>query len=167
AAYKIQVTNGHNGFGWQGGAFGRPNSLPSGTIVVVNRGTCARVAKAIYGQNAGAAAVVMVNNATSFPPFEGPITSNPDTGEAFIVTIPFLGVKGPASGTTDGAKVRAVADNTATSVVAAQLTNPNFIGFASFTSGGPRGRDSGRKPDVTAPGVSIISTGVGTGNAGA
>src|SRR5439155_16030809 len=76
-------------------AFGGP--LPPNTIAVVNRGTCARVAKAIYGQQAGAAAVVMVNNATSFPPFEGTITSNPDIGEAYTVTIPFLGVKGPAS----------------------------------------------------------------------
>src|SRR5438876_2490534 len=165
--YKIKVLTGANVLGCSVDAFGGPNSLPPGTIVVVNRGTCARVAKAIYGQKAGAAAVVMVNNATSFPPFEGPITSNPDTGEAFNVTIPFLGVKGPASGTTDGAKLRAVADDTATSVAAAQLTNPNFTGFASFTSGGPRGGDSGLKPDVTAPGVSIISTAMGTGNAGA
>ena len=165
--YTIKVLTGANVLGCSVDAFGGPNSLPPGTIVVVNRGTCARVAKAIYGQKAGAAAVVMVNNATSFPPFEGPITSNPDTGEAFNVTIPFLGVKGPASGTTDGAKLRAVADDTATSVAAAQLTNPNFTGFASFTSGGPRGGDSGLKPDVTAPGVSIISTAMGTGNAGA
>src|SRR5437879_1341964 len=167
ATYKIKVLTGANVLGCSVDAFGGPNSLPPATIVVVNRGTCARVAKAIYGQKAGAAAVVMVNNATSFPPFEGPITSNPDTGEAFNVTIPFLGVKGPASGTTDGAKLRAVADDTATSVAAAQLTNPNFTGFASFTSGGPRGGDSGLKPDVTAPGVSIISTAMGTGNAGA
>src|SRR5206468_5941683 len=27
-----------------------------------------------------------------YPPFEGPITSNPDTGIPFTVTIPFLGV---------------------------------------------------------------------------
>ena len=45
------------------------------------RGTCARVARAIYGQQAGAVAVVMINTANAFPPFEGPITSNPDTGE--------------------------------------------------------------------------------------
>ena len=63
-------------------------------IAVAKRGTCARVAKAIFGQQAGAAAVLMVNNAAGLPPFEGPITSNPDTGEPFTVTIPFLGVKG-------------------------------------------------------------------------
>ena len=60
----------------------------------MNRGTCARVAKAIFGQQAGAIAVVMVNNATSFPPLEGKITSNPDDGTPYTVTIPFLGVKG-------------------------------------------------------------------------
>jgi len=148
--------------------FGGPNSLAANTIAVVNRGVCARVAKAIFGEQAGAAAVVMVNNATGFPPFEGPITSNPDDGTSFNVTIPFLGVRGPASTvSSDGAKLRAAADGTATTVAAASITNPNFTGFASFTSGGPRGGDSGLKPDVTAPGVSIISTASGTGNAGA
>jgi len=146
-------------------AFG---TVAPGTIVVVNRGVCARVAKAIFGQQAGAAAVVMANNAASFPPFEGPITNNPDTGEPFNVTIPFLGVKGPfTSATSDAAKLRAVADGTATAVAAASIANPNFTGFASFTSAGPRDGDSGLKPDISAPGVSIISTGNGTGNAGA
>jgi subtilisin family serine protease len=144
-------------------AFGGP--LPANTIAVVNRGTCARVAKAIFGQQAGAIAVVMVNNATDFPPLEGPITSNPDDGTPFTVTIPFIGVKGPATtSTSDGAKLRAVADGTATSMVPAALTNPSFKAFASFSSGGPRNGDSNLKPDITAPGVSIVSTGNGTGN---
>jgi minor extracellular serine protease Vpr len=65
----------------------------NGKLVVVQRGFCARVAKAIYGQQAGAAAVAMINNATGFPPIEGQITSNPDTGMSYTVTIPFLGVK--------------------------------------------------------------------------
>src|SRR5882762_7966025 len=82
----IKNSAGSESLGCHVADFGGP--LPPSTIAVVNRGTCARVAKAIYGQQAGAAAVVMVNNATSFPPFEGPITSNPDTGEAFNVTIP-------------------------------------------------------------------------------
>ena len=46
-------------------AFGEP--LPANTIAVVNRGTCARVAKAIFGQQAGAVAVIMVNNAADLP----------------------------------------------------------------------------------------------------
>src|SRR6266705_237874 len=127
--------------------FGGP--LPPNTIAVVNRGVCARVAKAIFGQQAGAAVVVMVNNASGFPPFEGPITGNPDDGVPFNVTIPFLGVKGPANpatGTTDGKTLRAAAAGSATTVAAASITNPNFTGFASFTSGGPRIGDSGLKP---------------------
>ena len=37
---------------------------------------------------------MMTNNATGLPPFEGQITSNPDTGSTFTVTIPFLGIAG-------------------------------------------------------------------------
>jgi minor extracellular serine protease Vpr len=144
-------------------AFGAP--LPAGTIAVVNRGTCARVAKAIFGQQAGAAAVIMVNNDPNFPPLEGPITSNPDDGVPFTVTIPFIGVRGPATvATSDGAKLRAVPDGTATSMTPTSLANPGFKAFASFSSGGPRTGDSGLKPDITGPGVSIVSTGNGTGN---
>jgi hypothetical protein len=55
-----------------------------GKLVVTLRGTCARVARAVYGQKAGAAAVAMINNAAGYPPFEGPITSNPDTGERYF-----------------------------------------------------------------------------------
>src|SRR6266850_1425331 len=159
----IKNVAGSESLGCSVAAFGGP--LPPNTIAVVNRGTCARVAKAIFGQQAGAAVVVMVNNAPGFPPVEGPITSNPDDGVPFNVTIPFLGVKGPATtASSDGAKLRAAADGTATAVAATSIANPNFTGFASFTSGGPRTGDSGLKPDVTAPGVSIISTAIGTGN---
>jgi subtilisin family serine protease len=140
--------------------------LPN-TIVVVNRGVCARVAKAIFGQQAGAAAVVMVNNATTLPPFEGPITSNPDDGVPFTVTIPFLGVRGlPTTPTSDGGKLRAANGLTLTASPVF-IPNPNFTGFADFSSGGPRTGDSNLKPDVTAPGVAIVSTGVGTGNGAA
>jgi minor extracellular serine protease Vpr len=159
-----QATAEDESIGCSVGAFGPP--LPPNTIAVVNRGVCARVAKAIFGQQAGAAAVVMVNNAPDFPPVEGPITSNPDDGVPFNVTIPFLGVKGPATtASSDGAKLRAASGSI--TVVAGPVTNPNFTGFASFSSGGPRIGDSGLKPDITAPGVSIVSTAIGTGNGAA
>src|SRR4029077_800465 len=48
----------------------------AGMVVVTRRGTCARVARAFFGDEAGDAAVVMINNSAGFPPFEGPITSN-------------------------------------------------------------------------------------------
>jgi subtilisin family serine protease len=137
-------------------AFGGP--LPANTLAVVNRGNCARVAKAIFGQQAGAAAVLMVNNAAGLPPFEGPITSNPDDGVPFNVTIPFLGVT-----QSDGPKF-AAANGMPAHVTPTLIANPLFTGFASFTSGGPRSGDSFLKPEITAPGVSISSTAVGTGN---
>jgi subtilisin family serine protease len=145
--------------------FGAP--LDDHTIAVVNRGVCARVAKAIFGQQAGFAAVVMVNTDGTLPPFEGKITSNPDDGTPYTVTIPFLGVAGPPTGTTsDGARLRAEADGTPAVVTPKLITNPNFDKFASFSSGGPRSGDSALKPDLTAPGVSVLSTASGTGNGG-
>lgn len=128
------------------------------TLAVSRRNTCARVARAVFGQQAGADAVAMINNAAGYPPFEGPITGNPDTGESFEVTIPFLGIRG-----SDGDTLRAADGGTATTA-ATEITNPGFQGFASFTSGGPTNGDSFLKPDIAAPGVSIASTGVGTGN---
>ncbi|GAA2656806.1 peptidase S8 [Paractinoplanes durhamensis] len=129
----------------------------AGALVVVARGTCGRVAKAVYGQAAGAAAVLMVNNAASYPPYEGPITSNPDNGEPANVTIPFLGVPLSAAATL------LAADGSTTTLTNLPLDNPTYLGLASFTSGGARTGDSWLKPDVTAPGVSIFSVGNGTG----
>ena len=125
-------------------------------LAVVERGTCARAAKPIFGQQAGAAAVLMVNSTNDLPPYEGAIFDNPDDGTPYEVTIPFLGVRqsdGPAF--TTGASAT-FAD--------AQIANPSFRGYASFTSAGPRSGDSSISPDVAAPGVSIASAAVGTGS---
>nr|BFF08915.1 S8 family serine peptidase [Microbacterium flavescens] len=125
-------------------------------LAVSERGTCARAARAIFAEQAGAAAALMVNNTNDYPPFEGAITENPDDGTPFVVTIPFLGVR-----MSDGAKFVSGAPAT---IAAADLQNPGFRGYASFSSNGPRSGDSGVAVDVAAPGVSIVSTGVGTGN---
>ena len=112
-----------------------------GDIVVTLRGVCARVARAELGQAAGAAAVIMVNNADSLPPLEGPIPRR-------RISIPFLGTRlstGPALIAADGSQV--------TVTDAGVIANPGFRGLAAFTSGGFRSGDSGVKPDVTAPGV--------------
>lgn len=132
-------------------------SAPTQVAVIV-RGTCARVSKAIYGQDAGADAVIMVNNSEDLPPYEGPITENADTGDPANVTIPFLGVK-----KSDGPTLTA-ADSQALTMVAAQIDNPGYRKAASFTSGGAVSGSSALKPSVSAPGVSIQSAGVGSGN---
>jgi len=139
-------------------------ALITGKLVLTARGTCARVARAVFGQKHGAAAVAMINNAAGYPPFDGKITGNPDTGEVFDVTIPLFGLRGPTTPATDGNDVAAAATATATNTT---ISNPGFQTLASFTSNGPRSGDSNLKPDVTAPGVSILSTGSGTGNKGA
>lgn len=126
-------------------------------IAVAQRGTCARVAKAIYGQQAGASAVVMINTDEGYPPYEGQITSNPDDGTPFTVTIPFLGVR-----STDAAAIQALAGKTLT-MASTSLDNPGFRNYADFSSGGPVNGDSGLSPNVAAPGVSISSAAVGTG----
>jgi len=133
----------------------------TGDLAVVQRGTCARVARAIYGQQAGAAAVLMVNTSNSLPPFEGQITSNPDTGEQFTVTIPFFGVS-----SSDAGKMQAADGGTAT-FTNASIANAGYLAPASFTSGGPRSEGSAIKPNLIAPGVSIFSAGIGTGNGAA
>lgn len=162
----VAGTSENEALGCSVGAYTAAGITPGGNqLAVTVRGTCARVARAIYGQQAGAAAVAMINTDAGFPPFEGPITSNPDTGEPFTVTIPFLGVRGVlgAAATDDGDKLVAA---TSAAIAEAPITNPGFRAFASFSSGGPRNGDSWLKPDISAPGVSIQSTLVGSGNAG-
>jgi minor extracellular serine protease Vpr len=132
----------------------------AGKLVVTRRGVCARVARAVFGQKAGAAAVLMINNAAGLPPFEGPITSNPDTGEPFTVTIPFLG-----TGSTTAAAFLAANGGTAR-LTNAFIANPTFRRSASFSSAGARSGDGHLKPDISAPGVSVFSAGIGTGNSG-
>jgi minor extracellular serine protease Vpr len=136
----------------------------TGDLVVTLRGTCGRVDRAIYGQQHGAAAVAMIDTTTGYPPFEGHITANPDTGEPFDVTIPFFGVRGLLGpGATEDGDNLVAADGKTVTVTNTGIANPGYQVTASFSSGGPRYGDSAQKPDVTAPGVSVLSAGVGTG----
>jgi len=124
--------------------------LPAvGKIAVTHRGGCNRVDFAINGSTAGVAGIIFVNNAEGFPPIEGPIAG---------ADVPFVGVTGEdAALFADGAVV--------TLDQGADIANPAYTMFASFTSNGPR-QDSAAKPDISAPGVSILSAGRGTGDEG-
>ncbi|MFO1541102.1 MAG: S8 family serine peptidase, partial [Chloroflexota bacterium] len=119
------------------------NGFSAGQIAVVERGSCARTDKAAVGDDEGAAAVIMVNTGTTFPPFEGPIYS---------VGIPFIGV--PSSAGTD----LAANDGTdATIEGAGGVSNPTYREIASFSSRGPGRVTQLVKPDVAAPGVTVVS----------
>ncbi len=119
------------------------NGWVAGEIPVAVRGYCARIQRAIEATSEGASTVIMINNAASLPPYEGPITG---------ATIPFAGVNG-----TDGPALVAADTDSATLSVAPTLANPDYPLLASFSSGGPSGGASALKPDVAAPGVSVMS----------
>ncbi|MFJ6679737.1 S8 family serine peptidase [Microbacterium sp. NPDC091382] len=151
------ATPANEALGCAASDYTRAGVTPGGNqIAVAERGTCARAAKAIFAQQAGAAAAVMVNSTNDLPPYEGAITENPDDGTPYEVTIPFLGVR-----SSSGA---AFVDGAAVTITAKEIANPAFRGYASFSSSGPRSGDSSISPDVAAPGVSISSVAVGTGS---
>jgi minor extracellular serine protease Vpr len=136
----------------------------AGKLVVTLRGVCARVDRAVFGARHGAAAVVMINNTAGLPPFEGDIV---DPVSGATVTIPFLGVRGVlGTPATDEGDNLVAADGQTLTAANITFANPAFKAFAGFSSGGPRMADSFLKPDITAPGVSTLSTASGTGNLG-
>lgn len=123
-----------------------------GDIVVVKRGTCTRTQKARLAADAGAGAVILVNTQRGLPPYEGTIPG---------VTVPFLGVQQTV---TDALLA---ANGTALTITAGpDIANGGFGQIATFSAGGPRNGDSAMKPDLAAPGVSILSAAAGTGSGG-
>lgn len=125
----------------------------SGNIVLMQRGTCSFAQKNANALAAGARAVLMFNNAAGDPIVMGGIAA------------PIAGVMVSLA---DGQAIAAQATTDAASPVAATLgfgpdaTKQDRI--ASFSSRGPGSGGTGFKPDIAAPGVGIVSTGVGSGN---
>jgi hypothetical protein len=126
-------------------------AVEPGDIVVTHRGSCARLDRVLLGGDAQAGAVIMINNAPDYPPFEG----------HQIGAIPFLGAAG------DDEAALLAADGLSPAFIDFQgpESNETFRYLADFTATGPRNGDAAQKPDVTAPGAVITSTGVGSGYA--
>ncbi|MBE0364732.1 hypothetical protein PULV_a2488 [Pseudoalteromonas ulvae UL12] len=124
----------------------------TGKAVVIDRGACAFVTKVLVAQAKGAAFVIIANNTDDGTPA-------PMGGSSDAVTIPSVGVNYAAG-------------------MALKAENPEFNikvelkngagAIASFTSRGPS-MDGYLKPEITAPGVNIMTAhpGLGDGLSGA
>lgn len=128
----------------------------TGKLVLIQRGSCNFDLKASYAEQAGATGFVVYNN----QPGAGPITM----AGSFLVNIPGLMI-----GTDDGNNIAATisGNNIVTATLDANIAiaTPEFDDvLASFSSRGPGHGGSTFKPDLTAPGVGIVSTGVGSGD---
>ncbi|MEP6667103.1 MAG: S8 family serine peptidase, partial [Nocardioidaceae bacterium] len=124
-----------------------PGSLDAGAvdgaIVVCDRGNNARVAKSLAVDQAGGAAMVLVNEA-------------PGTTEADLHTVPSVHV-GESGG--DAIKTYIAKAHAPTASLNAQGADRRPPTVADFSSRGPATVTGGDvlKPDVTAPGVSILA----------
>lgn len=121
-----------------------------GAIAVVRRGTCSFTIKADAAKAAGAIAVVIANNAAG-----GIIPSVPGA------TIPVFGMP---QADANALRDFVAANPTATAGVQyPPLVLPNVAdALGAFSSRGPAGTFDLVKPDVTAPGVSILAVIAGT-----
>ncbi len=122
----------------------------NGMIPLISRGTCTFAEKILNAQAAGAIGVVVMNNVAGDPIIMGGVSTG--------ITIPAVMVS-----VADGLAIRGALTPTTTFTLdpTNRLYIPNRL--AAFTSAGPRFGDSAIKPDLTAPGVEILSAEVGTG----
>jgi subtilisin family serine protease len=127
-----------------------PASGVVGALVIVSRGTCSFDQKVTNAQTAGAVAIGVVNNAAGF--------FNPLIDAAVI---PFIELQ-----LSDTPTFLAAPPATSASIAPANIPDAGFRLAASFTSGGPRSEDGALKPNISAPGVNVFSTDIGTGTGG-
>lgn len=129
------------------------SALPAGSltgkIALISRGGCTFSTKIRNAQNAGAVAALIVNNAVGSP------SAMAQDGTANQPTIPAYMV-----GLGDKAALVAANGHSATIQAGEQyLYNPANNDFmAGFSSQGPTDVDFRVKPDVAAPGVSVLSS---------
>jgi subtilisin family serine protease len=151
----IKQTSGALSLGCETKDYG---TLAANTIVAIQRGVCPFVDKGAAAEAAGAIGIIDINRDDIADPNELPtfIGYNPE-----IFDIPMVG-----TGRGNKAAIIAADGQAVTLQPGGTVNNPTYKQLTSFSSGGPRNGDSAAKPDVTAPGNSIVSTLVGSGNKG-
>jgi minor extracellular serine protease Vpr len=120
----------------------------TGKIALISRGTCTFSTKIRNAQNAGAVAVLVVNNVAGDP------TAMAEDGTANQPTVPAYMLS-----LANRSALIAAAGQTATIGAAKQYfltSNANIM--AGFSSQGPTDVDFRIKPDVVAPGVNVVSS---------
>jgi subtilisin family serine protease len=125
----------------------------AGNVVLIIRGACNFTVKYQQAQAAGARALVVYNSGPPPGAGEDPIVMGAADPAINIpgVMIPFS--IGNTLSTTAGVTVR----------LEAALDPTQDDAITTFSSQGPAGYDAVFKPDISAPGLAIVSTGVGTG----
>jgi hypothetical protein len=126
----------------------------SGAIALISRGTCSFSTKIRNAQNAGAVGVVIRNNVG------GPPISMAQDGTANQPTIPGVMVSRSTGVTLTGLGGSGTTINV-TKTYVQDLATSNVL--AGFSSRGPTDVDFRVKPDVTSPGVNVLSSIPGSG----
>ena len=120
----------------------------SGKIALISRGICTFSTKIRNAQNAGAVAVLVVNNVAGDPTAMGTDgTPNQPTVAAYMVALSDRATLVGSNGAS-----------TTISATAAYFSTSNGDIMAGFSSQGPTDVDFRVKPDVVAPGVNVLSS---------
>jgi minor extracellular serine protease Vpr len=123
------------------------NSL-TGKIALISRGTCTFSIKIRNAQNAGASAVLVVNNVAGDPTAMGQDgTANQPTVPAYMLSL-----------ANKATFIAAAGQSTTIGAANAYFLTTNANIMAGFSSQGPTDVDFRVKPDVVAPGVNVLSS---------
>lgn len=133
-----------------------PAGSLTGTIALIQRGTCSFEAKITNATALGAVAALIYNGASNPNEYVSMAVGNATLPAGFVLNAYGVALKA-AHGTTV-----TVGPDTDASIFAFGVADT----VASFSSRGPRGFDSKLKPEITAPGLYIYAAAMGSGDGG-
>ncbi len=137
-----------------------PTNAFSGTIVLIERGTCTFAEKVRTAKSLGAVGVLIYNNAANGNTY---VTMADDGGDNFVPAGFLAYQDGVYLRTADGLTITVSAENDVSTVVDRYVPADSVY---PASSRGPRGTDSRLKPEIAAPGYNIFAAAMGTGDEG-